>query len=218
MQLGPETSSKRPERFRVAGVVAWRCRPPVSTTVNGSIDAAGGVVMGAGIYTVNGYVAFGNGGGGDVSNCPTSGTTTGLTALGVTLVVSGASTVTCGSTTSAFCLGAGFSTVKLTAPTSSSTLGSSTAGLAVVGPQSSGNSAAASFVNGASNTQVSGAFYFPNGPVFMSGAATLHDTVDSGACLELIGIQATATAGTAAGSTCAGLGSGSTGTTIGLVK
>jgi hypothetical protein len=124
-----------------------------------------------------------------------------LTALGVTLVVSGASTVTCGSTTSAFCLGAGFATVKLTAPTSSSTLGSSTAGLAVVGPQSSSNTAAASFVNGASNTQVSGAFYFPNGQIYMSGSATLHDTVDSSACLELIGSTVTATAGTAAGST-----------------
>ena len=221
MTLGDATGSG--DLFQTAGTISsggGSCLALPATgehDVNGSIDAAGGVVMGAGIYTVNGYIAFGNGGG-DVSNCPTSGTTTGLTALGVTLVVSGASTVTCGSTTSAFCLGAGFSTVKLTAPTSSSTLGSSTAGLAVVGPQSSSNTAAASFVNGASNTQVSGAFYFPNGPVFMSGAATLHDTVDSGACLELIGTQVTATAGTAAGSTCAGLGSGSTGTTIGLVK
>jgi len=65
---------------------------------------------------------------------------------------------------------------------------------------------------------ISGAFYFPNGPIYMSGAATLHDTVDASACLELIGSTVTATAGTAAGSTCAGLGSGSTGTTIGLVK
>jgi hypothetical protein len=185
--------------------------------INGSISGAGGVVLGAGIYTVNGYISFG-GGGGDVSNCPTSGTTTGLSGSGVTLVVSGASTVTCGSITSAFCLGSGYSTVTLTAPTASSTLGSSTAGLAVIGPQSSSNTAGAGFTNGAANTTISGAFYFPNGPIYMSGAATLHDTVDAGACLELIGSTVTATAGTAAGSTCAGLGSGSAGTTIGLVR
>src|SRR5262249_44512501 len=110
-------------------------------------------------------------------------------------------------------LGSGFNTVKLTAPTSGST-----ANLAVIGPQSSSNSAAASFSNGASNSQVSGAFYFPNGQIYMSGAATLQDTVDSGACLELIGTQITSTAGSALGSTCAGLGNGSTGTTIGLVQ
>ena len=40
--------------------------------INGSINGAGGIVLGSGIYTVNGYVALGNGGGGDVSNCPTS--------------------------------------------------------------------------------------------------------------------------------------------------
>ena len=57
--------------------------------INGSINGAGGIVLGSGIYTVNGYVALGNSGGGDVSNCPTSGTTTGLTGLGVTLVISG---------------------------------------------------------------------------------------------------------------------------------
>jgi Flp pilus assembly protein TadG len=181
--------------------------------INGSISGAGGIVLGSGIYTLNGYVALGNSGGGDVSDCPAVGTTTGLTGLGVTLVVSGASTVTCGSTTSAFCLGAGFSTVKLTAPSSGST-----ASLAVIGPQSSSNSGAATFVNGASNTQVSGAFYFPNGQIYMSGAATLHDTVDASSCLELIGTQVTSTAGSALGSTCTGLGSGSTGTTIGLVQ
>jgi Flp pilus assembly protein TadG len=180
--------------------------------INGSLSSGGGVVLGSGIYTINGYVNFA-GRGGDVSNCPTAGTTTGLTGLAVTLVVSGASTTTCNSLTSAFCLGSGFDTVKLTAPSSGST-----ASLAVIGPQSSSNTAGATFQNGASSTQVSGAFYFPNGQIYMSGSATLHDTVDSGACLELIGTQITATAGTALGSTCSGLANGSTGTTIGLVQ
>jgi hypothetical protein len=93
----------------------------------GSISGAGGVVLGSGISTVNGYINLGSGGGGDVSDCSTVGTTTGVTGLDVTPVVSSASTVSsCGSSsvTSAFCLGSGFDTVKLTAPSSTSTLGS----------------------------------------------------------------------------------------------
>jgi hypothetical protein len=186
--------------------------------INGYIAGAGGLYLGSGIYTVNGYVALGNSSGGNVSNCPTSGTMTGLNGTGVTLVISGTSTVTCGSTTSAFCLGAGYSSVILTAPTSSSTLGSTTANLAVIGPQSSSDTGAATFTSGATNTQISGAFYFPNGQIYMSGGATLEDTGNSSACLELIGTQVTITAGGALGSTCTGLGSGSTGTTVSLVQ
>lgn len=187
--------------------------------INGSIDASGGLSLGSGIYTVNGYFALGASSGGDVNNCPTNGTTTGLSALDVTLVISGSSTVTCnGVATSAFCLGAGYSTVDLTAPTSSSPLGSSTASLAVIGPQSSTNTAAAAFTTGATNTQISGAFYFPNGPVTMSGAASLHDTIDTSPCLELVGSQVTLGGGAADASTCTGLSGSSLGTTVTLVQ
>ncbi|HEY3908749.1 MAG TPA: hypothetical protein VGM07_02555 [Stellaceae bacterium] len=183
--------------------------------IDGSINASGGIVLGSGTYSVNGYVALGNSGGGDVSNCPTTGTTTGLNALAVTLVISGANTVTCnGVASSGFCLGAGYSTVDLTAPTSPS----STAGLAVIGPQSTSNTAAAAFTTGATNTRISGAFYFPNGPVKMSGAASLSDTVDTNACLELIGSEVDLNAGSTVGTSCAGLGGGSLGTTASLVQ
>jgi hypothetical protein len=183
--------------------------------INGSIDGAGGIVLGAGIYTVNGYVALGNGGGGDVSNCPTAGTTTGLNALGVTLVISGTSTVTCGGVaSSSFCLGAGYATVDLTAPSAGGT-----ANLAVIGPQSAASTSVAAFTTGATNTRVSGAFYFPNGAVTMSGAASLQDTVDAGACLELIASQVTLGGGSAAASSCTGLGgAGTLGTTVTLVQ
>jgi hypothetical protein len=98
--------------------------------------------------------------------------TNGLTGLGVTFVVSGTSTVgSCGlsSVTSAFCLGSGYDydTVELAAPSSGSS-----AGLPVIGPQSLSYTGAAAFANGASNTQVSGAFHLPNGQIYMSGAAT----------------------------------------------
>ena len=176
--------------------------------VNGNIDLSGNATLGAGIYTINGYFALGASSGGTV-----------FTALGVSLVISGSHTVTCnGVASSAFCLGAGYNTVDLTAPTASSVLGSSAANLAVIGPQSSSNTAAAAFTTGATNTQISGAFYFPNGPVTMSGAAALHDTVDSNACLELIGSQVTLSNGSAAGSTCTGLSGGSLGTTVFLVQ
>ena len=217
MTLGDATSAG--DIFQTAGTIAsggGSCLTiPAATAhdINGSLNTAGGIVLGAGVYTVYGYVAVGNGGGGDVSNCPTTGTTTGLTALNVTLVIGGTSTVTCGSTTSAVCFGAGYSTVDLTAPSSGTT-----ANLAVIGPQTSTNTAAAAFTTGATNTRISGAFYFPHGAITMSGAAALHDTVDLGACLELIGSQVTLGGGSAAGSACTGLGGSGSGTSVSLVQ
>lgn len=128
--------------------------------INGSIDASGGTYLGSGIYTIDGYFALGKSSGGDVSSCPAAGTTTGLNALAVSLVISGTSSVTCnGTVASAFCLGAGYSTVNLTAPGSGST-----DGLAVVGPQSSSYTAGAAFTTGASNTRISGLSIFRTAP------------------------------------------------------
>lgn len=188
--------------------------------INGSINAGGGINLGSGIYTLAGYAAFGAGGGGNVSNCPTVGVTTGLSAIGVSLILGGNSTISCGNATSVFCIGAGYSTVNLVAPTSSSALGSSTAGVAVIGPTSSSLTGAASFTSGASNTRISGAFYFPNGPINVSGGATLQDNVDTGACLELVAAQITMSGGGVVGSTCVGLpGSfGGSGSSIAIVQ
>ena len=91
-------------------------------------------------------------------------------------------------------------------------------GLAVIGPQSSSNTAAASFTTGATNTRISRAFYFPNGAVSMSGGATLHDTVDTSACLMLVGSQVTLANGSAAGTTCTGLGGSGSATAVVLVQ
>jgi hypothetical protein len=141
-----------------------------------------------------------------------------LYGAGVSLILSGTSTIACnGLSASAFCLGAGYSSVVLTAPTLASTLGSGTAGLAVVGPTSSGLTGAADFTTGATNTQISGAFYFPYGAINMSGGATLHDAVDSYSCLELIGAQITLSGGGAMGSTCPGLPGSQTGSGAGVV-
>jgi Flp pilus assembly protein TadG len=181
--------------------------------INGYISLAGGTILGAGVYTVTDYVALGASSGGSES-C--GGTSVGVSGSGVTLVIGGTTTVSCGGTAGqAFCVGAGFDPVILTAPSSGNT-----AGLVMVGPTttSANPNAGAWFGQGASNSVFSGAVYFPNGPIDMSGSATLGNGAGSSACLELIGSQVTLSAGTAVGSTCTGLGGGSTGTTVSLVQ
>ena len=182
--------------------------------IDGNFATAGGTYLGSGTYVVNGYVGLGTNGGGDVT-CTVNGTsqTLGMYGSGVTFAVGGASTVTCGSSASSFCISAGYSHVTLTAPTSGGYTG-----LAVVGPTSASNTSSAVFNSGALNTAISGAFYYPNGTVSLSGAATLHDGA-GGACLELIAAQITVSAGGAVGSTCAGLpGSVSGSSKVALVK
>jgi hypothetical protein len=170
--------------------------------INGKFSTAGGTILGAGVYTVNGYVALGAGGGGDVT-CGSS--TVGMSGSGVSFVISGTSTPSSGSCSgTAFCLAAGYSHVTLTAPTTGTMTN-----LVVVGPQSSGVTAGATFAEGASNTSLSGAFYFPYGPVTLGGGASVGN--GSGQCLELIGSQVSLTGGTTLASTCSGLGGGTSG-------
>lgn len=179
--------------------------------INGYISLAGGTTLGAGIYTVSDYVAFGASGGGDVT-C--SGNPVGVSGSGVTLVIGGTvvpSSGTCSGT--AFCIAAGFSHVTLTAPSSGIT-----ESLVVVGPPATSANpwAGATFAEGATNTSLSGAFYFPHGPVTLGGAATVGN--GTGQCLELIGSRVALAGGSAVGSTCAGLTGGSSGGTVSLVQ
>ncbi len=169
--------------------------------INGNLTTAGGSYLGAGTYVVNGYVGLGTNGGGDVT-CAVNGASQalGMTATGVTFAIGGAATATCDSLAASFCVAAGYSHVSITAPTSGSY-----ANLAVVGPTSTSNTSSAVFTSGASNTVISGAFYYPNGTIDLSGSATLQDTGGSGACLELIGAQVSVSGGGAVGSNCTGL-------------
>jgi Flp pilus assembly protein TadG len=175
--------------------------------INGYVSTAGGMTLGAGVYTVSGYIALGENGGGDVT-C--NGSTVGVNGTGVTLVTGGLSSPgssPCSYT--AFCVTNGYSNVTLTAPTSGTT-----AELLVIGPTSTSNSLGATFTEGASNTSLSGAFYFPHGPFSMSGGASVGN--GSGQCLELVASQITLSGGTTAASTCI---SGSSGTsTVALVQ
>lgn len=165
----------------------------------GNVSLAGGMILGAGVYSVSGYVALGPSGGGDVT-C--GGTAIGVMGQGVTLVIGGAATPSSGTCTGlAFCIGAGYAHVTLVAPSSGATQD-----LAVLGPPS--NSAGALFTAGASNTQISGAMYFPNGAVSMSGGANLGG--GSGQCLEVIGTQVSLSGGSTMATSCPSLATAST--------
>ncbi len=173
--------------------------------IKGYFAGAGGTILGAGVYTVTGYIAFGASGGGDVT-C--NGQTVGVKGVDVTLVTAGGSTYGSGTCQGkAFCMGAGYGTVSLTAPTSGTT-----AKLAVVGP-TSGTTAGAAFAEGAT-TSFSGAFYFPKGPISLSGGASIGN--GTGQCLQIIGSQIDISGGTTAASAC--LGASASGGTVALVQ
>ena len=176
--------------------------------IKGFLSASGGVVLGSGKYTVTGYVALGATGGGNVTCW---GNSVGISGTAVTLTIGGSSNVSCGYypvTTSSFCIGAGYSSVTLTAPASGTY-----AKLAVIGPASSSNTTGASFTAGASGTSISGALYFPNGPINMSGGASLGS--GAGQCLQIVGSQISLNGGSTAASSC--LGSSSGGATTALL-
>lgn len=176
--------------------------------IDGYFASAGGTIMGAGVYTVDGYFALGPGGGGDVT-C--SGTSIGLLGNGVTMVIGGATNPTSGICTGlAFCMDAGYSNVKLIAPTSGPT-----ANLAVVGPQS--GTQGASLGEGASGANFSGAFYFPTAAISMSGGSSLG-SFGSGQCLMLVGSQVSLSGGAALASSCSGLGGSGASTSVALVE
>ena len=160
--------------------------------IKGNFLTAGGTTLGSGVYTITGYMDIGGTAGGDVS-C--DGASVGLSGSAVTIVLGGASLPASGTCSGqVFCVAAGYGHVSLTAPSGAAT----TAGLVVVGPASA--TGGATFAEGASNTSLSGAFYFPQGAISLSGGASVGG--GTGQCLELIGTQVTLSGGTAAASNC----------------
>jgi Flp pilus assembly protein TadG len=178
--------------------------------INGFISAAGGTTLGAGVYTLTKYMWLGANGGGDVT-C--GGSTVGIYGSGVTLVLGGSGVPSSGTcANNSFCTAAGYNDITLTAPSSGSTQG-----LVVIGPTSSSNTNGASFIEGATNTSMSGAFYMPYGPINLSGGASVGN--GSGQCLEVIGSQVTLAGGSELASSCNIPGSGgSGGATVALVQ
>jgi Flp pilus assembly protein TadG len=177
--------------------------------INGDLLGGGGISLADdptenNVYTITGYAWFGANGGGDVT-C--NGQSIGVLGENVTLILGGTSIPTSGTCGGyAFCVGAGYNEVDLTAPTTGST-----ADLAVVGPSSV--AAGALFTEGSSGSDITGAFYFPDGPIVLNGAGS----VNSAGCLEIIGTQITLSGGSTAASACTGLSS-SSGSTVTLVQ
>jgi Flp pilus assembly protein TadG len=161
----------------------------INHDVKGNINAAAGLILGSGLYAVSGYVAIGANGGGSVS-C--NGTTVGVSGVDVTLAMAGSQAISGGSCNGfVFCIGGGFDKVTLSAPTAAS---SPYKNLVLVGPTTSSSAAGASISEGASGTGFGGAFYFPNGPLLMSGGATIGNL--AGQCLQIVATQVTLTGGT----------------------
>lgn len=73
------------------------------------------------------------------------------------------------------------------------------AGLAVIGP-TDGRTAGATLAAGASNARISGAFYFPTGPIVMGGGSGLSGGGSD--CLQLVGSRISLSGGASAASDC----------------
>lgn len=180
--------------------------------IEGNFIGSGAILLGAGIYTVDGYFALGGSGGGSAS-C--GGSTISISGTDVTLVLSGKAKSSSGSCNGyVFCVAAGYSNIVLTAPQSGAT-----AKLAVIGPTSTSVTAGATFAEGGSNAQISGAFYFPYGPIIMNGGSSvLGSATDATKCLQMIGSRITLSGGTAAASECIAATSASTASKVSLVQ
>ena len=162
--------------------------------IKGNFLGAGSIIFGAGAYTIDGYFSLGQGGG--ATHC--NGMHVTVHAVNVSFILSGKQTPNnwpCSGL--AFCLGAGYNNIKLVSPQAGPY-----ANLAVIGPQSSTNLAGALFTGGAGGAQISGAFYFPNGPITMSGGASTSGV--PGGCLQLVGSQISLSGGTSMASECLG--------------
>ena len=166
--------------------------------IAGSLLISGAVLLGAGTYTIDGYVAFGANGGGSAT-C--NGRTISVYGQDVSMVLSGKSTPTSGNCKDmAFCVAAGYNNIVLSAPATGTM-----AKLAVIGPQQASNKAGAAFTQGGTNGKVSGAFYFPNGPLSLTGGAGVSG--GTGECLQIIASRITLAGGTTGASNCTGAAS-----------
>lgn len=178
--------------------------------VDGNISVEGGLILGAGIWTVDGYLALGAAGGGA---SPCDGSTVSLKAQDVSLILSGVQTPGSGNCAAqVFCVANGYSNVLLTSPNTGNM-----AGLAVIGPQQPSNKAGVHWMGGGFGGQISGAFYVPNAHLQFSGGASMGGA--PGGCLQIVAARITLSGGTAAASECVGAGAGgATSTSVSLVR
>ncbi|WP_104017259.1 TadE/TadG family type IV pilus assembly protein [Roseovarius nitratireducens] len=162
--------------------------------IKGSVIASGAVRFGAGLYVIDGYMHLGGNGGG---TAPCGGETISIEAEDTTFLISANGPEPSGGRCrdEAFCVTSGYSDVHFTAPQTGPF-----ADLAFVGPLDPSRYQGALFAGGAGDSVVSGAFYFPNGPITLSGGASASGS--DGECLQVIGAEISMSGGTSVASEC----------------
>ncbi|WP_296762322.1 pilus assembly protein TadG-related protein [Sediminimonas sp.] len=174
--------------------------------IRGSVISSGAVRFGSGVYAIDGYMHLGGNGGGS-AYC--GGETISIEAEDTTFLISANGPEPKGGKChdQAFCLTAGYSDVHFTAPQSGPFTD-----LAFVGPLDPSRPEGALFAGGAGGSEVSGAFYFPTGPITTSGGASASG--GDGGCLQLIGAEILMSGGTSISSECDLPGSASQGRVV----
>lgn len=162
--------------------------------IKGSVIASGAIRFGAGVYVIDGYMHLGGNGGG---NAPCGGETISIEAEDTTFLISANGPEPKGGKCrdTAFCVSSGYRNARFSAPQSGPYTD-----LAFVGPLDPARQEGALFAGGAGDSTVSGAFYFPNGAITLSGGASAS-AGDTG-CLQLIGAEIMMSGGTSVASEC----------------
>lgn len=175
--------------------------------VDGAViaNSSSDTTFGSGVYTVADYLMDASSSGG--SSC--NGATTGTADTGVTFVLGAVTTPLGGTCNGMVICVTSSSGMALSAPTSGAD-----EGLVLIGP-TNGSSAGALFSSSSSGS-LSGAVYLPTGPITIQSSASLGG--GSASCLMLIGSEISVTSSSALGSTCTGVGGGSTGNGVVLVQ
>ncbi|PZX40691.1 putative Flp pilus-assembly TadE/G-like protein [Roseinatronobacter thiooxidans] len=178
-----------------AGIVACGRSAATNHDIAGHFDLSGGVTFGQGVYTIDGYLHLGAVAGGSVW-CQDAMVS--LRAIGVSFVLSGkglhSNNQNCNGY-AAFCASSGYDSMRLVAPSSGPY-----ADIAVIGPLSPTVTAGATFSGGAFGSQISGAFYVPNGPILLTGGAGASSAGEG--CFQLVGASVTLEGGTSTTSDC----------------
>jgi Flp pilus assembly protein TadG len=177
--------------------------------IKGNFIVSGALILGAGIYSIDGSFLAGGYSAGGSANC--GGSVVSIKAEGVSVIVAGKNTPTSGPCANmTFCIGAGYGNIIFKAPTSGDM-----AGMAVIGP-TNGNKSGAALNEGAGNAKISGAFYFPTGPIVMTGGSGVGG--GGGDCFQLVGSRIELSGGTSAASDCVASSGGGASKRVVLVQ
>jgi len=145
--------------------------------INGEVRIESNFALGGGTFTVNGELDVASNGGGTVTAPAASFIASGLIAFG-----------------------AGFNSVTVTAPSAITSATEGSISTVALASQSSGTSTVES---GATDTAVTGAVYFPNGPLTVTGGGNING---AGNCLQVVAQSIAVSAQGSLSTNCSSLG------------